>query len=506
MSKNKEKIKKRRREGGSLMLRTWVYFVGMTLIILAVLWVTEFIMFRSYYNDMKEREITNECRSIANNFTGEVTPEYMHFVEQSVMDNTMRVTVFRIEGNADISEATNDNVRVLINVDPLDGHDKPLFPKENFIDEEYTKHLKKGNEVFSYRTRSFMIQQRSDAYILVSGCEKTIGTDRYYFCVVAPVIQFSATTTLLANQLVVATIACVIVAVLFSYAFAKNITRPITEYAQIARRMGKGEKVTFHEVGMAEYDELAKTLNNASSELEKTEKMRRDFLANVSHDLRTPLTMVKAYAEMIRDISGSNEKKRTEHCEVIIDEVDRLTLLVNDILDLSKIQSGTRKPDFKKVDLSVTIGDVVDRFAIYRENDGYNFVTEIAEECLVRCDERMLEQILYNLISNAVNYTGEDKKVTIKLTKTESVARVEVSDTGKGIAPAEKDKIWERYYRASQAKRAVVGSGLGLSIVKNLLIVNKAKYGVDSVVNHGTTFWFELPLVQKSKKEKDDKK
>ena len=136
MSKNKDKIKKRKREGGSLMLRTWVYFVGMTLIILAVLWVTEFIMFRSYYNDMKEREITNECRSIANNFTGEVTPEYMHFVEQSVMDNTMRVTVFRIEGNADISEATNDNVRVLINVDPLDGHDKPLFPKENFIDLE----------------------------------------------------------------------------------------------------------------------------------------------------------------------------------------------------------------------------------------------------------------------------------------------------------------------------------------------------------------------------------
>jgi signal transduction histidine kinase len=302
-----------------------------------------------------------------------------------------------------------------------------------------------------------------------------------------------------------ATIACVVVAVLFSYAFAKNITRPITEYAQIARRMGKGEKVTFHEVGMAEYDELAKTLNNASSELEKTEKMRRDFLANVSHDLRTPLTMVKAYAEMIRDISGSNEKKRTEHCGVIIDEVDRLTLLVNDILELSKIQSGTRRPDFKKVNISITLGDVVDRFSIYRENDGYQFDTQIDPECEVRCDERMIEQILYNLIGNAVNYTGEDKKVKIRMVKNEQSVRVEISDSGKGIAPAEKDKIWERYYRASQAKRAVVGSGLGLSIVKNLLIVNKAKFGVDSVVNHGTTFWFELPLVQTIKKTKTDK-
>lgn len=504
MIKKKEKIKNKKKRG-SLMFRTWVYFVGMTLIILAVLWTTEFIMFRSYYNNMKENEITDECKSIANGFTGNVNAYYMQFVEQSVMDNMMGVTIFTIKDNKDISEASSEDIKVLINVDPLDGHDVSLLPNENLIDEEYVKHLKSGQGVFSYRVRSSLLTSRNDAYILVSGCEKVIQSDKYYFCIVAPVIQFNATTVLLANQLVMATIACVVVAVLFSYAFAKNITRPITEYAQIARRMGKGEKVTFHEVGMAEYDELAKTLNNASSELEKTEKMRRDFLANVSHDLRTPLTMVKAYAEMIRDISGSNEKKRTEHCGVIIDEVDRLTLLVNDILELSKIQSGTRKPDFKKVNISITIGDVVDRFSIYRENDGYQFDTQIDPECEVRCDERMIEQILYNLIGNAVNYTGEDKKVKIRMVKNEQSVRVEISDSGKGIAPAEKDKIWERYYRASQAKRAVVGSGLGLSIVKNLLIVNKAKFGVDSVVNHGTTFWFELPLVQTIKKTKTDK-
>ena len=104
----------------------------------------------------------------------------------------------------------------------------------------------------------------------------------------------------------------------------------------------------------------------------------------------------------------------------------------------------------------------------------------------------MVEQIVYNLVGNAVSYTGDDKKVSVAVRRLAETVRVEISDTGKGIAPSERDKVWDRYYRSSQAKRAVVGSGIGLSICKNLLELNRARYGVDSVVNHGSTFWFEM--------------
>ena len=109
------------------------------------------------------------------------------------------------------------------------------------------------------------------------------------------------------------------------------------------------------------------------------------------------------------------------------------------------------------------------------------------------CDERMVEQICYNLISNAVSYTGEDKLVTVRVLRQGDKVRAEITDTGRGIAPSERDKVWDRYYRSSQGKRAVVGSGIGLSIVKNLLILHKAEYGIDSIVNNGSTFWFRLP-------------
>ncbi len=214
-------------------------------------------------------------------------------------------------------------------------------------------------------------------------------------------------------------------------------------------------------------------------------------MANVGHDLRTPLTMVKAYAEMIRDISGSDELKRNQHSQVIIDEADRLTGLVNDILNLSKLQSGTDALELRSTDLRVLAKMVVERFSVYSERDGYTFRFEADEDCFAYCDSKRIEQVIYNLIGNAVSYTG-NKTVDIRVSRVENKVRASVRDYGSGIAPEDLDKVWDRYYRANQSKRAVVGSGLGLSIVKNILTLHKAEFGVSSRLGEGTEFWFEL--------------
>ena len=290
----------------------------------------------------------------------------------------------------------------------------------------------------------------------------------------------------------IATVVCLVASVVVSFFISDRITKPITEFSRVAKKLSAGDySVRFKGNGYTEIENLADTLNTATVEFGKTEQLRRDFLANVGHDLRTPLTMVKAYAEMIRDISGSDELKRNQHSQVIIDEADRLTGLVNDILNLSKLQSGTDALELRSTDLRVLAKMVVERFSVYSERDGYTFRFEADEDCCAYCDSKRIEQVIYNLIGNAVSYTG-NKTVDIRVSRVENKVRASVRDYGSGIAPEDLDKVWDRYYRANQSKRAVVGSGLGLSIVKNILTLHKAEFGVSSRLGEGTEFWFEL--------------
>ena len=216
-------------------------------------------------------------------------------------------------------------------------------------------------------------------------------------------------------------------------------------------------------------------------------------MANVSHDLKTPLTIIKSYAEMIRDLSGENPKKRNEHTQVIIDETDRLTYLVGDILDLSKLESGTDSMKNEIFDLGSAALSVVDGFRIYEENEGFTFETDIDENSFVYADKRRISQVIYNLMNNAVNYTGDEKKVYVKVKKLSDKVRFEVKDTGEGIDESEIDKVWDRYYKSSKThKRISKGTGIGLSIVKNILTEHGAKFGVTSEKKKGSTFWFEL--------------
>ena len=205
--------------------------------------------------------------------------------------------------------------------------------------------------------------------------------------------------------------------------------------------------------------------------------------------------MIKAYASMIVEISGDNPEKREKHAKVIIDEADRLASLVNDVLDLSKLQAGITELKMERVDISGLLGEIMERFAYLKETKNYCFITEVESELYTMADKVKIEQVLYNLIGNAVNYTGEDNTVYVRLKKEGNGFRFDVRDTGKGIKPEEIKGIWDRYYRSSEVhKRPVQGTGLGLSIVKNILDKHGLQYGVESQLGKGSTFfvYFEL--------------
>ena len=277
-------------------------------------------------------------------------------------------------------------------------------------------------------------------------------------------------------------------------------TNPISEMTKKARQLAQGDfDVDFGGDNYGtEMVALADALNFARDELSKTDRMQKELIANVSHDFKTPLTMIKAYASMIIEISGEIPEKRNKHAQVIVDEADRLASLVNDVLDLSKISSGIEELKKTEFDMSSYVYEILDRFAYLREARGYRFITDIDDELYTFADEGKIGQVLYNLIGNAVNYTGENNTVYVSLKKeSDRVFRFSVTDTGKGIKAEELPEIWDRYYRSTDShKRPVNGTGLGLSIVKTILERHNFLFGVESEVGHGSTFYVLFPLVE----------
>ena len=303
----------------------------------------------------------------------------------------------------------------------------------------------------------------------------------------------TAVTQTIKNQFICIGLVLFLVALVTAGFMSKLITKPIVKMNESAKRLAKGEyNADFSVSGYREIDELADTLNYASSELAKADDLQKELISNISHDLRTPLTMIKGYGEVMRDIPGENT---AENIQIIIDETSRLSELVNDMLDLSRIQAGTRSPDFQVFSLTATVRETMQRYERLTMQDGYKIEFSADRDVDVSADRGMILQVIYNLINNAVNYTGDDRLVSVSQTVSDGRVRISVTDTGDGIEESQLSAIWDRYYKVDKVhKRATVGTGLGLSIVKEALELHGAGYGVQSAVGIGSTFWFELPI------------
>lgn len=328
----------------------------------------------------------------------------------------------------------------------------------------------------------------------------TKNNDIHYVFLFSSMSAVEDAIVVLRNQLILVVIIVLIVSLFISFLLADRISRPIDDMSAVAERWANGDDaVQFKGGSYAETHDLADALNKAKEEVDKSGRLQRDLMANVSHDLKTPLTMIKAYAEMIRDISGENKEKRDKHTQVIIDESDRLALLVNDILNLSKLQSQSDAPDRKKVNLSNLVETILIRFdGVVLEKD-YTIERNIDKDVYVFVDEKKIEEVVYNLVGNAVNYTGEDKTAKVFLTKKDNFATLEVIDSGVGISEEKIGTIWERYLRYSETHhRAVKGTGLGLSIVKAILEAHNLEYGVISKEGVGSNFYVVFNVLSKN--------
>ncbi len=466
-----------------MRIKLFANLIFFVLIALVLLWGMQFFLLDTLFYQISKNHMGNAADRIEEIYT-ENLPDFSKRVYSIALNNEFCVSVFGADGRL-ITSADIGGGCIVHNID-----DKSL-------NDLYQKALEKGGEFFhraglggfnhhglhgKYAVRDRILhisvrQTESGSLIMLFDGAST------------PVTILKGAMTV---QLILVSLILTVFAAILANRLARNLSRPIADVNRAAKKLVAGEyDVEFTGEGYREIYELSDTLNQAAKDLKRTDRMKTELIANISHDLRTPLTLITGYCEMMRDIEGENNP---ENMQVVLDETARLSSLVNDLIDLSKYESGTQKYEIESVDLDFLLIETVDRYRKLLVGKDYTFVYESVGPTFVQCDKKRILQVIYNLVGNAINYAGEDKTVILRLTDGENGRkRVEVIDHGAGIAKEDLPLIFDRYYKVDKVhSRAVTGTGLGLSIVKNILEGHGAVYGVQSELGAGSVFYFEL--------------
>ena len=446
------------------------YFLIFSISILAFLWAFQVLFLSSFYKNEKTNEIKNVAEKIKEN---QNKNNFDQIINDLSFDKEVCISITNDEQSLyETSFFGKGCMR--------EERDKLLYMNDFINSNKESKSYEIVNKHFNSDTLLYAVKLDNSKYAFIN----------------TSIDPIDSTTKILEKQLIIVTIIVLLLSIIVSYFISKHLSSPIINLNSQAKNIAKGDfsKEFDDKSNILELNELSTTLNYARKELERTEELRRDLMANVSHDLKTPLTMIKAYAEMAIDLHSKNKKKQKEDIEIITSETDRLSLLVEDILELSKMQSNIENLNIEEFDLISLSEEILKKYNLYQETENYKFIFNHNEEIIkIAADKKKIQQVIYNLLNNAINYTGEDNTVTLNINKNKDKILVEIIDTGKGIKEEDIPYIWDKYYKNKKKhKRNLIGTGLGLSIVKNILEMHNYKYGVKTKQNEGTNFYFEI--------------
>ena len=319
-----------------------------------------------------------------------------------------------------------------------------------------------------------------------------VGSRQYYLFINTPLELLDSTVEVLKNQFLMVSLMVLLLGSVTALLLARRLSYPIHKMNESAKKLADGDfSVQFKGEGYREAIELSETLNFATEEFSKTDELRRDLVANVSHDIKTPLTMIKAYAEMIMDISGDNPELRNEHLKIILDETNHLETFVNDMLSLSRYESGVFTLNETRFNLKDHIESTLNLF------QGATFDVDVDRNIFVLADEIKMGQVLYNFVNNATNHSNDTEAIRIQAIAKKHEVEISVIDKGVGIDPEDQKVIWDRYTQINKHhSRTMSSSGLGLSIVAAICDATGSKYGVESEVGKGSRFYYTLNKVK----------
>lgn len=471
----------------------FAWLILFTAVIIALIWICQGFFLDSIYKTIKIYEIKKSTKMIDKYIQSEFSEDVANEIAYR---NELCILLYKVKGDSISGQiCSSDTLRNCV------IHNTDLASK--FL--LFEKTVQNGGE-FMQRFR-FDISKGvyysvgSDLYDELSSDNESIvycsiidnSNGKYFLILNSQISPVTATVRTLNVMLISISVVLVLIALIMASLISRRISKPIVKLNEDAKLLAKGNYgVDFSVGGYKEIKELSDSLAYAEDALSKVDSLRRDLIANISHDLRTPLTMITGYAEAIKDLPGENTP---ENMQIIIDESNRLTSLVNDVLDISKLESGVQQTTLEKFDLTEEIIFILNRYNVLKAIDGYKIYFEYSEHVLVETDRTCIGQIVYNLVNNAITYTGDDKNVYVRqvIDSGNKTVKIEVRDTGCGISEEQLPLIWDRYYKVDKThKRALVGTGLGLSIVRKIMELLHGEYGVRSSVGNGSTFWFSI--------------
>jgi signal transduction histidine kinase len=460
----------------SIRSKLWTGMMSLVVVMLVMLWLFQIVFLESFYTQMKIADIKDQAIAITKLREENKPVDFRDQMDALAYENNMSIELLDLEGNSTYqtdSSGGSGQMPLLRNSSRVQVYEQALSGQEAAVT---LTHPRFGNK-----------------FMLIGLPLETAGQIAGVLIMAFPLAPVADTASILQRQLLYISLILLVAALFISFFLARSFTRPILEIEQAAEKMAGGDfAARIMTKQQDEIGQLAQTINYLGQQLSQIDQMRKELIANVSHELRTPLSLIRGYAETLRDVTGSVPDKREKQLGIIIEETVRLSGMVDDILNLSRLQAGNFQLNQSSFGINDVVGRVAKRYDILSQQTGVSLKTELSGETMVEADEARIEQVLYNLLNNAFNHTAGGGTITIKEIDLGEKVRLEVADTGTGIPEEDIAHIWDRYYKGDTIGVKAVGTGLGLAIVKAVLEAHGAEFGVESQTDRGTTFWFEL--------------
>lgn len=504
-------------------LRTRLVFIsaGMILLCIAVCWAMNLFLLPGFYENSKKKQMDQVYSQVAELFEKNEWGTISSGQQDEVYDSMDKISansgvslyIMEIKVSVDsgmVSEISYVYPSMSARTQELNRNklSKYVMFKQlgNVFDENYQM-LKKTDQYELFK----VYDERMDSnYIELVG-----GVNGDYWVYVRSNYQSIRESAAISNEFLTYVGIVVIVLCILIMVFVSNrYTKPILTLARLAQKMEElNFNVRYEENRKDEIGVLGHSMNSLSDKLQETiselktannelqldlqrrseqEKMRQEFLANVSHELKTPIALIQGYAEGLQENVNDDPESRNFYCEVIVDEADKMNKMVKKLLSLNQLEFGNGQIHLEHFDVQEIVKSVIASSDILFKQKGITLSFNEKEPVFVWADEYMTEEVVMNYVSNAVNHISGERIIEIRIESVEGRVRVSVFNTGEKIPEEELDKIWDKFYKVDKARtREYGGNGIGLSIVKAIMEAHNQGYGVRNYDN-GVEFWFEL--------------
>lgn len=478
-------------------------FIGFLLLSLIAITVINGLFLEKYYITKKTETLTQAANTfekiqISSNPDGTWSTDIADEIYKKSSEKNLSWTIITWDGQTVASMGSND-----------------AMLENRLIGYVYQLDQDKGRQKTLKQTDTYIIQQVSDRFADMDYVESwgTIG-DEYYFLIRTPLESIRESVSISNSFYLYVGITIILVSGLALWIITKRITKPISELTLLSRKMSDLDFDAKYESHAGnEIDVLGENFNRMSGQLEKTiselksannelqkdieskiriDQMRREFLNNVSHELKTPIALVQGYAEGLKENISDDPESREFYCDVIMDEAAKMNKLVKNLLTLNQLEEGRDEMTMERFDIVSLIRGVLQSMDIMIRQKEARVSFDADQPVHVWADEFKIEEVVTNYVSNALNHLEGEKRIEICIHPEKDRVRISVFNTGTPIPEADIPNLWNKFYKVDKARtREYGGSGIGLSIVKAIMEGLRQEYGVQNYDN-GVEFWFTL--------------